>query len=63
MTDQEKIFSKLRFYRGAWVAQSVKHQTSAQVMNLQFVGFSPSWLCADRSEPGACSRFCVSLSL
>ena len=27
--------------RGAWVAQSVKHPTSAQVMISQFVGSSP----------------------
>ena len=28
--------------RGAWVAQSFKHQTSAQVMILQFTGSSPT---------------------
>ena len=29
-------------YRGAWVAQPVKHPTSAQVMVSQFVGSSPA---------------------
>ena len=29
-------------YRGAWVAQSVKHPTSAQVMISQFVSSSPA---------------------
>ena len=42
----------------------VKHPTSAQIMISQFVGSSPRvGLCADNSEPGACFRFCVSLSL
>ena len=41
---------------GAWVAQSVKRLTSAQVMILRFVTSSPAriGLCADSSEPGAC---------
>ena len=30
-------------YWDAWVAQSVKHPTSAQVMISQFVGLSPAW--------------------
>ncbi|EFC50898.1 hypothetical protein NEISUBOT_05679, partial [Neisseria subflava NJ9703] len=38
--------------------------TLAQVMILQFVVSSPmSGFVADSSEPGACFRFCVSLSL
>ena len=49
---------------GAWVAQSVKHPTSAQVMISRFGSSSPRvGLCADSSELGACFRFCVSLSL
>ena len=50
---------------GAWVAQSVEHLTSAQVMILQFVGLSPasgSMLTAC-SESAACFRFWVSFSL
>ena len=43
--------------RGTWVAQSVKHPTSAQVM---VCGFEPHvGLCADGPEPGACFRLCV----
>ena len=50
-------------YRGTWVAPSVEHPTSAQVMIL-VRGFEPRvGLCADSSEPGACLRFCVSLFL
>ena len=48
---------------GVCVAQSVKRQTSAQVM-ITVHGFEPYvGLCADTTEPGACSQFCVSLSL
>ena len=48
---------------GAWVAQSVKHLTLALVMISRFVSSNPLiGLCADRSEPGVCFRFCVSLS-
>ena len=47
--------------RGAWVAQSVRRPTSAHVMISRSVG--SVGLCADRSEPGACFRFCVSPSL
>ena len=65
--------------RGAWVAQSVKHQTLAQVMILWFVGSSPesgSVLTAWRLEPASGSvspslslsvppllTLCLSLSL
>ena len=50
--------------RGAWEAQSVKWPTSAQVMISRSVSWSPRvGLCADNSEPEACFRFCVSLSL
>ena len=46
---------------GAWVAQSVKSLTSAQVVISLFMGSSPTLgFCADRSEPGACFPFCVS---
>ena len=38
--------------RCAWVAQSVKRPTLAQVM-----------ICADNSKPGACFRFCAPVSL
>ena len=54
---------------GAWVAQSVKRPTSAQVMISRSVSLSPVFEPrefehrADSSEPGACFRFCVSLSL
>ena len=49
---------------GAWVAQSVKRSTSAQVMISQFIDWEPHIrLCVDRSEPGACFEFCVSFSL
>ena len=48
---------------GAWMAQSVKCLTSAQVM-ISGHEFEPRiGLCADSSEPGACFTFCVSLSL
>ena len=48
---------------GAWVAQPVKRPASAQVM-ISVCEFEPRFgLCADSSEPGACFRFCVSLSL
>ena len=47
--------------RGAWVAQSVKCPTSAQVMISQFVNSGPHvGLCANSSEPGDCFGFCVS---
>ena len=42
--------------RGAWVAQSVKHPTSAQVIILQFVSLSPtsgSVLTAQSLEPAS----------
>ena len=49
---------------GAWVAQSVKRPTSAQVTILRVREFEPRvGLCADSSDPGACFGFCVSLSL
>ena len=50
--------------RGAWVAQSVQHSTSAQVMILQFVNSSPasgSVLTAQTLEPA--SKMCLLLSL
>ena len=49
---------------GTWVAESVKHPTSAQVEISWVRGFEPHvGLCADSSEPGACFGFHVSLSL
>ena len=49
---------------GAWVAQSVKYLTSAQVTIPPSVEFKTlTGLCADSSEPGAGFKFCVSLSL
>ena len=51
--------------RGAWVAQSVKHLTSARVMISQLVGSRPtlgSVLTARSLEP-AWDSVCVSLSL
>ena len=49
--------------RGAWVAQSVKRPTSARSRS-RGPEFEPRvGLWADGSEPGACFRFCVSLSL
>ena len=54
---------KWKAQRGTWVAQSIKHLTSAQV-TISVREFEPCLgLCADSSEPGACFRFCVSLSL
>ena len=43
-------------FRGAWVAQLVKHQTLAQVMISQFMGLSPasgSVLTAQSLEPAS----------
>ena len=54
----------MEIYRGAWVAESVKRPTSAQVTISRSVSLSPAvGLWADGSEPGACFQFCVSLSL
>ena len=42
----DKDTSKKEKYRGVWVAQSVKHPTSAQVMISQLMSLSPCWaLC------------------
>ena len=54
-------FKKLDW--GAWVAQSGKCLTSAQVMISQFEFEPHVGLCTDISEPAACLRFCVSLSV
>ena len=45
------------------MTQLVKHQIPTQVMNSRLTSLSPTLLCADSSEPGACLRFSVSLSL
>ena len=47
---------------GAWVAQSVKRRTSAQVMILQSMGSSPASGSVLTAQPEACFRFCASLS-
>ena len=56
-------FNQKESCRGAWVAQSVKSLTSAQVMISRLVSSSSVGLCADNSETRACFGFCVSLSL
>ena len=56
---------KISQIRGAWMAQSVKPQTSAQVKISLFVGSSPvlgSEMTAQSLEP-ASDSVCVSLSL
>ena len=53
-------------WRGACVAQSVKHLTldRGSGPDLTVRGIEPRIrLCTDNSEPGACFGFCVSLSL
>ena len=56
-----KAFSiRLPVDQGAWVAQSVKHLTSAQVMISRFMGSSPasgSVLTAQSLEPASDSVF------
>ena len=54
---------KIKSFWGAWVAQLVKRPTSAQVMISRLMIKPHVRLCADSSEPEACFRFCVSLSL
>ena len=50
--------------RGAWVVQSVERPNFSSGHDLTVREFEPCVrLCADSSEPGACFRFCVSLSL
>ena len=62
---ERKTF-KLQFSWGAWVAQSVKRPTSAQVMISRFMSSSPvlgSVLTAQSLEPASDSVcVCVSLS-
>ena len=45
------------------LGSSVKCPTLTQVMISQFVGLSPTSGSADSSDPGACLRFCISISL
>ena len=47
----------------AWVAQSVKPQTSAQVTISRSVGLSPALGSVLTAQPEAYFGFCVSLSL
>ena len=58
---------KIKSFRGAWVAQSVGHPTSAQVMISQTVSLSPasgSVLIAQSLKPASDSVcLCLSLSL
>ena len=59
----QSLFKKHRF-RGAWVAQLVKHPTLAQVMISQFVSLSPtsgSVLAAQSLEPASDSVSPLSL--
>ena len=42
MLKNSKKKKKSDYFGGPWVAHSVKHPTSAQVMTSQFVGLSPS---------------------
>ena len=63
MFQAEAASEKASMCWGTWMAQSVEHQTSAQVMISQFVGSSPmsgSVLTAQSLEPASDS---VSLSL
>ena len=51
------IYQEILLDRGAWVDQSVKHPTSAQVMISQFVGSSPELgsvlITAQKLEPAS----------
>ena len=50
------IFQEMLLFRGAWMAQSVKHPTSAQVTISWFMGWSPvsgSVLTAQSLEPAS----------
>ena len=50
--------------RGAWVTQSVKRPDFGSGHDLEVREFKPHiGLRADTSEPAACFRFCVPLSL
>ena len=74
---ERQVMLRIELKRGAWVAQSVKHLTSAQVMISQFVSSSSalgSVLTAQSLEPASDSvspplsappllMFCLSLSL
>ncbi|XP_078302586.1 retinoic acid early transcript 1E [Panthera onca] len=56
----------MKKFRGAWVALLIGHSTLdfGSGHDLTVREFEPRvGLCADHSEPGACFRFCVSLSL
>ena len=53
----------LSLIRGSWVAQTVRRPTLAQVMISQSVSSSPASGSVLTAQPGACFRFCVSLSL
>ena len=62
--DGQTLKKKKKRLWGAWGARSDKCPTWAQVMISRSVSFKPHvGLCADSSEPGACFRICVSLSL
>ena len=54
---------KTKLSQDAWVAKSVRRPTLAQVI-FTICGFEPHVeLCVDSSEPGACFRISVFLSL
>ena len=51
-------------YWGTWVAQSVKHPTSAQIMISQFMSLSPMWSSVLIAwSLGPASVLCLPLSL
>ena len=52
-----------KLWQDTWVAQSVEHLTSAQVMISQLMSASPMSDSILSSESGACFGFCLSLSL
>ena len=62
MTMRRETGNRKERHTQAWVAQSVERPTSARATISQSVGSSPA-LGTVLTEPGACFRFCVSLSL
>ena len=57
--NKKKKTKNIKGVGGAWVAQLVKHLTSAQITghDLSLPEFEPRiWFCADSSEPRACFR-------
>ena len=54
---------EILYFRGAWVAQSVERPTSARSRSRGPGVRAPRQALGWWPEPGACFRFCVSLSL